>query len=83
MAYAIFYLFFEAFPLVFIDIYHWGFGISGLAFSGILVGTIIAYVIYACESQRYLNTCRPILTTAFVSLPALLPPTEVGATRLA
>lgn len=47
VAYAIFYLWFEAFPLVFIDIYHFNLGVSGLPFLGLMVGTVIAYIFYA------------------------------------
>ncbi|KAK0436960.1 hypothetical protein EV421DRAFT_1098530, partial [Armillaria borealis] len=47
--YAIFYLWFEAFPLVFTDIYHFRLGASGLPFLGFIVSgaiTYTAYVIY-------------------------------------
>jgi DHA1 family multidrug resistance protein-like MFS transporter len=38
---AVFYLWFEAFPLVFTDIYHFNLGLSGLPFLGFLVTGII------------------------------------------
>jgi MFS transporter, DHA1 family, multidrug resistance protein len=38
--YAIFYLWFEAFPLVFTDIYHFDLGASGLPFLGFLVSAV-------------------------------------------
>ncbi|KAK0466762.1 major facilitator superfamily domain-containing protein [Desarmillaria tabescens] len=42
--YAIFYLWFEAFPLVFVDIYHFNLGVSGLPFLGFVVsGAITKY----------------------------------------
>ncbi|KAJ6621478.1 major facilitator superfamily domain-containing protein [Mycena sp. CBHHK59/15] len=50
--YAIFYLWFEAFPLVFTDIYHFNEGISGLPFLGFLVSGTITYTVY-CLYQMY------------------------------
>jgi DHA1 family multidrug resistance protein-like MFS transporter len=39
--YAIFYLWFEAFPLVFNDIYHFNEGVSGLPFLGFIVSGVL------------------------------------------
>ncbi|GLB34695.1 putative benomyl methotrexate resistance protein [Lyophyllum shimeji] len=50
--YAIFYLWFEAFPLVFTDIYHFNLGLSGLPFLGFLVSGAITYTVY-CLYQMY------------------------------
>ncbi|KAK0202579.1 major facilitator superfamily domain-containing protein [Desarmillaria ectypa] len=44
--YAIFYLWFEAFPLVFTDIYHFNLGTSGLPFLGFVVSGAITYLVY-------------------------------------
>ncbi|KAJ7863168.1 major facilitator superfamily domain-containing protein [Mycena leptocephala] len=44
--YAVFYLWFEAFPLVFSGIYHFNEGLSGLPFLGFLVSGIITYAVY-------------------------------------
>ncbi len=46
IAYAIFYLFFEAYPLIFQGIYQMNTGVSGLAFLPILVGAVIAFGIF-------------------------------------
>ena len=46
LAYAIFYLFFEAYPLIFQGIYHMNTGEAGLAFLPILVGAVIALGIF-------------------------------------
>ncbi|KAL2048070.1 hypothetical protein ABVK25_011055 [Lepraria finkii] len=46
IAYAIFYLFFEAYPLIFEGIYHMSPGVAGLAFLPILVGAIFALAIF-------------------------------------
>ncbi|KAJ3988013.1 major facilitator superfamily domain-containing protein [Lentinula detonsa] len=50
--YAIFYLWFEAFPLVFTDIYHFNLGLSGLPFLGFLVSAAFTYTSYALY-QKY------------------------------
>lgn len=50
--YAIFYLWFEAFPLVFTDIYHFNLGLSGLPYLGFLVSGAITYTAY-CLYQKY------------------------------
>ncbi|KAH9477538.1 Caffeine resistance protein 5 [Psilocybe cubensis] len=46
LAYAIFYLWFEAFPLVYNDIYHFNLGLSGLPFLGLMVSGIITSLGY-------------------------------------
>ena len=46
LAYAIFYLFFEAYPLIFTGIYAFNTGVAGLAFLPILVGAMIALAIF-------------------------------------
>ncbi|KAI5477203.1 MFS transporter, DHA1 family, multidrug resistance protein [Pseudohyphozyma bogoriensis] len=49
LIYAIFYLWFEAFPLVFTDIHHFNLGLSGLPFLGFVVSggiTFFFYVVY-------------------------------------
>lgn len=43
VAYACFYLFFEAYPIVFFEIYHFTLIEFGLAFLGFTVGSILAY----------------------------------------
>ncbi|KAJ7803202.1 major facilitator superfamily domain-containing protein [Mycena olivaceomarginata] len=50
--YAVFYLWFEAFPLVFGEIYHFNEGLSGLPFLGFLVSGTITYTVY-CLYQMY------------------------------
>ncbi|KAJ6465173.1 major facilitator superfamily domain-containing protein [Mycena vitilis] len=50
--YAVFYLWFEAFPLVFSEIYHFNEGLSGLPFLGFLVSGAITYTVY-CFYQMY------------------------------
>jgi len=50
--YAVFYLWFEAFPLVFTDIYHFNLGESGLPFLGFIISGIITYAAY-CVYQKY------------------------------
>ncbi|KAE8141021.1 MFS general substrate transporter [Aspergillus pseudotamarii] len=46
LVYAIYYTFFEAFPLVYMDIYNFNLGQMGTAFLAIVIGTTISVVIY-------------------------------------
>ena len=46
IAYAIFYLFFEAYPIIFEGLYHMNTGVAGLAFLPILLGAVIALGIF-------------------------------------
>jgi DHA1 family multidrug resistance protein-like MFS transporter len=55
LAYAIFYLWFEAFPLVFNGIYHMSEGVGSLPFIGIIVGAVLSYGVYAVYLYSYLN----------------------------
>jgi len=45
-AYAIFYIFFEAFPIIFIDTYGFNYGEEGLTFLPVGIGAILACAIY-------------------------------------
>ncbi|KAE8382247.1 major facilitator superfamily domain-containing protein [Aspergillus bertholletiae] len=46
LVYGIYYTFFEAFPLVYMDVYHFNLGQMGAAFLAIVIGTTISLVIY-------------------------------------
>jgi DHA1 family multidrug resistance protein-like MFS transporter len=46
LTYGVFYSFFEAFPIVYQDIYGFNLGEMGLAFLAIVVGSIISFAIY-------------------------------------
>ena len=48
-------MWFEAFPLVFSDIYHFNLGVSGLPFIGIIVGAIVSFIVYCLYVYYYLN----------------------------
>ena len=50
-----FYLWFESFPLVFVDIYHFKGGIAGLPFLGIVVGAVASYIVYVFYIILYLG----------------------------
>lgn len=56
--YGILYLCFTAYPIVFHEIRGWGIGLSGLAFSGIGIGSVLAIV---CEPliRRMINSHKP------------------------
>ncbi|KAH9476584.1 Caffeine resistance protein 5 [Psilocybe cubensis] len=55
LTYAIFYLWFEAFPLVYGDIYHFNLGLSGLPFTGLLVTCILASSVYVCWNYYHVE----------------------------
>ncbi len=46
IAYAIFYLFFEAYPIIFEGLYHMKTGVAGLAFLPIIIGAVFALGIF-------------------------------------
>ena len=46
IAYAIFYLYFEAYPIIFEGLYHMDTGLAGLAFLPIVIGAVIALGIF-------------------------------------
>lgn len=48
LVYGIFYSFFESFPLVFLDVYHFDFTVSGLPFLGVLPGCLVAATSVIC-----------------------------------
>ncbi|KAF7349203.1 MFS general substrate transporter [Mycena sanguinolenta] len=50
--YAIFYLWFESFPIVFNSIYHFNEGVSGLPFLSFIVSGALTYTVY-CIYQKY------------------------------
>jgi len=50
--YSVFYLWFEVFPLVFNDIYHFNMGLSGLPFLAFIVTGLLTYTGY-CLYQKY------------------------------
>lgn len=55
LAYAVFYLWFESFPLVFTDIYGFKGGIAGLPFLALAVGAIVSYIGYCAYNIFYLG----------------------------
>ncbi|KAI9670012.1 MAG: hypothetical protein M1831_007048 [Alyxoria varia] len=55
LIYGIYYTFFEVFPLVYIDIYHFNIGTMGIVFTNVIVGCIIGIVIYCAYVKYYLN----------------------------
>ncbi|MDI1487744.1 MAG: hypothetical protein OHK93_007016 [Ramalina farinacea] len=62
LAYAIFYLFFEAYPIIFQGTYHMNAGVSGLAFLPIMVGLMFAlgiFLYYDCVLQKARKANKP------------------------
>lgn len=69
MTYAIFYLWFESFPLVFTEIYGFKGGVAGLPFIGIIIGALLSYIFYVGYNYYY-------LAPKFVRLHFNVPPEE-------
>jgi DHA1 family multidrug resistance protein-like MFS transporter len=63
LVYAIFYSFFESFPLVFLDLYHLDFAVSGLAFLGVIPGLLAAAVL--CALIWHFQVVKPFRTKGF------------------
>lgn len=75
----IFYLWFESFPLVFRDIYHFNLGVSGLPYlSFVVVACITVSNSAACLSQGWQLMLSHRLVSFVLSLPTLPHPTSNG-----
>jgi len=55
LIYALLYVWFESFPLVFEGIYGFNIGLQGLAFLGILIGTLVAAAVIFAWNYYYLE----------------------------
>ncbi|KAI0805230.1 major facilitator superfamily transporter [Xylaria sp. FL0064] len=56
--YGTLYLMFAAFPIIFDEMRNWSEGISGLAFLGIAVGTVISVAAFGFDQVRYRKICE-------------------------
>lgn len=63
LVYAIFYSFFEAFPLVFSGVYDFRFTLSGLPFLGVFPGLFVAATL--CVVSWHLQVVKPFRTEGF------------------
>ncbi|KZF21454.1 MFS general substrate transporter [Xylona heveae TC161] len=79
LVYAILYLFFEAYPIVFQDLYGLSAGVSGLAFLPILPGSVIAFVTVFLYSLYHTNAFSAGLTWAQLEEYRRLPLACIGA----
>jgi len=75
LLYRVLYLWFESFPLVFGDIYHFNIGQQGLVFLGIFVGGVITLSRYLLWIRRYIV---PKFSNSSVKPEVILPPTFFG-----
>ncbi|KAH9477360.1 Caffeine resistance protein 5 [Psilocybe cubensis] len=66
LGYAIFYLWFEAFPVVYIDIYHFSLGASALPFLGLLVTAILTGICYLIYNKK-------VIEATFLRTGAIIP----------
>ena len=55
LIYGLLYLWFESFPIVFLDIYHFTLGTEGLAFLGILMGSFIIMIPFFYYNYKYVE----------------------------
>ncbi|KAF7978666.1 hypothetical protein HWV62_45194 [Athelia sp. TMB] len=55
LVYSVFYLWFEAFPLVFNDIYHFNLGVGSLPFVAFVVTGSITYTVYALYNRYHME----------------------------
>ncbi|KAL9133056.1 MAG: hypothetical protein Q9175_005766 [Cornicularia normoerica] len=55
LAYGLLYLWFESFPIVFGQIYHFSQGLEGLAFLGILMGAFVVMIPFFYYSYRFVE----------------------------
>ncbi|GAA6005794.1 hypothetical protein JCM11491_004013 [Sporobolomyces phaffii] len=55
LVYAIFYLWFEAFPIVFTERHHFNLGLSGLPYLGFVVSAAVTLAVYIWYQLHYLN----------------------------
>lgn len=82
IVYAVLYLSFVAYPIVFTEIRGWSYGISGLAFCGIGIGTLITI---ACEPllRRMINAHKKDPETGQVPPESMVSVIVIAATLLA
>ncbi|PVH94771.1 MFS general substrate transporter [Periconia macrospinosa] len=79
LLYGVLFTWFESFPLVFGDIYHFNPGQQGLVFIGILVFSIIALPLFLLWIKLRLV---PAMTSGNFKPEMVLPPTTIGAAAL-
>jgi hypothetical protein len=80
IVYGILYLIFAAFPIVFVEQRHWGQGVSGLAFVGIMIGQTLGVPFYVVLEFKYR---KKIARPGAVSNPEMrLEPALYGAIML-
>jgi DHA1 family multidrug resistance protein-like MFS transporter len=79
LLYGILFIWFESFPLVFGDIYHFDMGEQGLVFLGIFSGSLIAL---ACFLLWIRCGIAPYITRPDFAPERMLPPTFMGAVSL-
>ena len=80
LVYAILYLWFESFPIVFIEIYGFNIGTLGLAYFGIFFGVMITFPLFVWYFHKY---TEPKFDAQGNLVPELrIPPSFVGAFML-
>ncbi|KIY00264.1 uncharacterized protein Z520_03949 [Fonsecaea multimorphosa CBS 102226] len=78
-AYAVLFLFFESFPISFVEDRHWKPQIGALSFLGLLVGALIAFVLVAYYTLTVYAREVALTTTGVIVPERRLPPMMAGA----
>ncbi|KAK4331729.1 Fluconazole resistance protein 1 [Rhodotorula toruloides] len=55
LVYAVFYLWFEAFPLTFNEIHHFSLGVGGLPYLAFVVAAVITYAFYVVYQRKHMG----------------------------
>ncbi|EXJ88780.1 hypothetical protein A1O3_01844 [Capronia epimyces CBS 606.96] len=74
IVYGTLYMLFGAFPIVYQELRGWNEGEGGLAFSGVIIGTVLAIFYGALDNKRYIQKSRALAASS--SSRTSLPPEE-------
>lgn len=77
LIYGLLYIWFESFPIVFVEIYGFNLGLEGVAFLGILVGTLITIPPFVWYQHKYIEP--KFNEDGEITPEWRLPPSFVGA----
>lgn len=55
LIYGLLYIWFESFPIVFVEIYGFSLGLEGLSFLGILIGTFVVFPPFVWYQHKYIE----------------------------
>lgn len=79
LIYGILYVFFEAFAIVFVDIYGFNTGELGLSFLGVFVGSVLSWICFSVYVKYSLYKKFDEAENGYIKPEQRLPPAMVGA----